>query len=53
MWNNCSIKETSQDPDIWFNELFNLTLKFKNIKAKYEKYEDQIKEYIFDVLPED
>ena len=39
-WNNCSINETSQDPDIWFNVLYNLNLMFKNIKAKYEKYED-------------
>ena len=31
-WNNCSIKDRGQDPDIWFNELFNLNLKFKDIK---------------------
>ena len=30
-WNNCRIEGTSQDPDIWFNELFNLNLKFKKI----------------------
>ena len=34
-WNNCRIKDTIQDPDIWFNELFNLNLKFKKIKEKY------------------
>ena len=37
-WNNRKIKDTSLDPDIWFNELYNLNLKFKKIKAKYEKY---------------
>ena len=37
MWNNCKIKYTSLYEDIWFNELYNLNLKFKNIKAKYEK----------------
>ena len=37
MWNNCNIKYTSLDPYIWFNELYNLNLKFKKIKAKYEK----------------
>ena len=51
-WNNCSIKDTSQDTDIWFNDLFNLNLKFKKIKAGYEKYEDEHKEHFFDVLPE-
>ena len=40
MCNNCRIKDTSQDPDIWFNELYNLNLKFKKIKSKYEKYEE-------------
>ena len=35
-WNNFWIKVTSQDPDIWFDELLNLNLKFNNIKAKYE-----------------
>ena len=39
-WNKFSIDDTSQDPDIWFNELYNLNLKFMNIKAKYEKDED-------------
>ena len=48
----CRIKDRSQDPDIWFNELFDLNLKFKNIKAKYEKYEDDLKAHVFDVLPE-
>ena len=39
-WNNCNIKDTSLDPDIWFNELYNLDLKFKKIKENYEKDED-------------
>ena len=39
-WNNCRIKDTSQDQYIWFNELYNLNLKFKKIKAKYKKDED-------------
>ena len=42
-WNNCSIKDTSNDPDIWLNELFNLNLKFKKIKEKYEKCEYELK----------
>ena len=29
-------KDTSQDPDIVFNGLYNLNLKFKKIKAKYK-----------------
>ena len=40
IWNNCIINETSQDPDIQFNGLYNLILRFKNIKAKYENDED-------------
>ena len=30
------MKETSIDQDIWFDELYNLNLKFNNIKSKYE-----------------
>ena len=52
-WNNCSIKDLIQDPDIWFNELYNLKLNFKKIKARYEKYEDELKAYISDVLSEE
>ena len=37
-WNNFNIKDTSLDPYIWFNAMYNLNLRFKNIKAKYEKY---------------
>ena len=51
-WNNYRIKDTSQDPDIWFDELYNLNLKFKTIKTKYEKYEDYLKAHVFDFLPE-
>ena len=51
--NNRKIKDTSSDPGIWFNELYNLNLKFKNTKAKYEKYEDELKAHVFDVLPEE
>ena len=51
IWNNFRIKDTSQDPDIWSNEIFNLNLKFEKIKAKYEKYEDYMKAHVFDVLP--
>ena len=51
-WNKCKIKDASIDPDIYFNELYNLNLKFKKIKEKYEKDEDKLKEYAFDVLPE-
>ena len=51
-WNNCKTKYTSLYTDIWYNELYNLNLKFKNIKAKYEKDEDERKAHVFDVLPE-
>ena len=44
-------KKTSQDSDIWFYDLFNLNLKFKVIKAKYEEYKDELKAHVFDVLP--
>ena len=48
-WNNYSIKDTSLDPYIWFNGLYNLNLKFKKIKAKCEKYEDKLKAHVLDV----
>ena len=53
MCNNCKIKGASLDPDIWFNELYNLNLKFNKIKSKYEKYEDGLKARIFDILHEE
>ena len=46
-WNNYSIKDTSQDPDIWLNEQFNSDLKFNKIKAKYEKYGYYMKAHVF------
>ena len=49
IWKNYSIKYISQDPDIWFNELYKLNLKFYKIKEKYEKYEDELKSHVFDV----
>ena len=51
-WNNCQIKDTSLDPDIWFNELYNINLNFKKIKVKYEKFEDKGNAQVFDILPE-
>ena len=51
-WNKCSIKDTSQDSDIWFNELYSLNLKFKKIKAKYGKDEDKLNAHVFNILPE-
>ena len=51
--NNCKIKDTSLDPEIWFNELYNLNLKFKKIKEEYENYEGKLKADVFDVLPEE
>ena len=51
-WNNCRIKYKSQYPDIWFNELNHLSLKFKKIKEKCEKYEDELKAHVCDILPE-
>ena len=52
-WNNFSVKDTSQYPDIWFNELFNLNLKFKRIQSNYEKDEDELKAQFIEVVPED
>ena len=52
MWDTCSIKYTSQGPDIRFNEVYSLNLKLKKIKDKYEKDEDEMKAHVFDVLPE-
>ena len=49
---NYRIKDTSQYSDMWFNELYNLNLKFNKIKERYEKDEDKIKAQFFDVLPE-
>ena len=37
-WNNLNIKDASLYPYILFNGLYYLNLKFKKIKAKYEKY---------------
>ena len=51
-WNNYKIKDTSLDPDIWFNEIYNLDLKFKKTKANDEKDEDELKERVFYVLPD-
>ena len=51
-WNNWRINDTSQDPDIWFNEFYNLNLKLNKIKSKYKRYEDEIKAHIFGVLAE-
>ena len=51
--NNSKIKDTSQDPDIWFNDIYNLNLKFNNIKSKYNKYEDKIEARVFDVTSEE
>ena len=52
-WNNYKIKDTSLDPYIWFNEVYNLNIKFKKIKEKYEKDEDELRAHVFDVLPEE
>ena len=52
-WNTCRIKNTSQDTDIWFNELYNLNLKFNKIKEKYEKDEYEMRAHVFEVLPEE
>ena len=49
--NNSRIKDTSQDPDIWFNELYKLNLEFKKIKANYENDEEKLKTDVFDILP--
>ena len=50
---NYIIKGKIQDPKICFNELYNLNLRFKKIKAKYDKDEYEMKALVFDVLPEE
>ena len=50
-WKTCSIKDTSHEPDIWFNKPYYLYLKFRKIKETYEKYEDEMKSHVFDILP--
>ena len=47
------MKETSKETGIYFNKLYNLNQKFKNIKKKYDKDEDEMKLHVFDVLPEE
>ena len=51
-WNNCSIRGTSQDPDISFNERFNSNVKLNKIKAKNKKYGEYMKAHAFDLLTE-
>ena len=51
-WNNYIIRYISQYPDIWFNERFNLNLKFNKIKGKYEKDGDYMKSHVFNFLTE-
>ena len=48
--NTFRIKDTIQDPAIWFNELYNINSKLKKIK---EKYEYDMKVNAFDLLPEE
>ena len=48
----CKIKDTIQNPDIWFNELFNLNFKFNRIKEKCVKYEDKLKTHVSEVSTE-
>ena len=51
--NSFKITDTSLGLDFWFNELYNLKLNFKKIKANYEKDEDELKENVFYILPEE
>ena len=51
-WNNCNIKYTILDPDIWFNKLYNLNLKFKKMKANYVKDEYELKAHVLNFLTE-
>ena len=47
------MKDTSQDPNIWLNDLYNLSLKSKYIKEKHKEYEYEMNPHIYDVLPEE
>ena len=52
-WTTCSIKDTIQHTYIWSNGLYNLNLNTKKTKEKYEKYEYEMEEHVFDILPEE
>ena len=51
-WKKCSTKDRSQDLGIWLNKLYDFNAKLKKIKRKHEKYKDDMKAHVFDVLPE-
>ena len=51
-WNICRVKDTSQSPDVWINELYTLNFNFNKIKIKYEKDENEMESHVFDLLPE-
>ena len=50
--NTYMIKDSSQNIDIWYNNLYHLNVNFNKFKEKYEKYEFEKKGHIFDVLTE-
>ena len=47
------IKDKSQDPITWLNELHNINLNLNNIMGRYDRDEDEIKGHMFDILPEE
>ena len=51
-WNKCSIRVTSQYPDISFYEQFNSNVKLNKIKARNKKYGEYMKAHAFDLLTE-
>ena len=43
MWNNCRIKDTSKIPDIWFNELYKLSLNVHSSSRRSKQSMEKIK----------
>ena len=52
-WNNSRLGSVKVDPDDWFPYLYQVNAKFKKIKAKYGKDDDQIKAHVLVNLPEE
>ena len=52
-WNECKLTSILVDPDDWFENLYILNHKFKEIEAEYEKDEATLKANVLSGLPYD
>ena len=52
-WNNSRLSSVKVDPDDWFTYLYRVNAKFKKIKTKYGKDDDQIKPRVLVNLTEE